>query len=69
MKYFLIYYENEKLYIEVNLQNTPLRQIIIDKKSQVRISWREDCLAEGELNINNLECKYEIIKYEKFEVV
>ncbi len=38
MKYFLIYYENEKLYIEVNLQNTPLRQIIIDKKSQVRIS-------------------------------
>lgn len=69
MQYFLITYENEKFYVEVDSQNTPLRQIIVDKKSQFHISCREDCLAEGEININDLEGKYEIIQCEKFEFV
>ena len=67
MRYLLICFENEQYWLEITEQLIALRQIIIDENLEIHISAREDCLAEGEIIIDELEGTYKEISQEEFD--
>ena len=72
MKYLLINYDDELIYIELDMKNIALRQIVIENnlEKKIHISCREDCLSEGEIDINQLvEYNCRLIKKEEFEII
>lgn len=68
MKYWLINFEEEQYWIEVTDENIALRQLI-KAKDVVKISCIEDCLAEGPVDIIELDGEVHEISMEEFEKV
>lgn len=69
MKYIFFTFENEKFYIELDFENIPLRQIIIDENAKVSVSCREHCLAEGKINTEEIGEEIKIIRQEDFDFI
>lgn len=71
MKYIYFEFEKEKFWIELGLDGVALRQIIINSENKVQISCFEDCLAEGSIEIEELEtcCPIENISLLEFQKV
>lgn len=67
MKYWFINFEEEQYWIEVADDNIATRQIIKDEDDIIRISCIEDCLAEGVIDVEDLEGEIIEISLEKFE--
>lgn len=67
MKYWFINFEEEQYWIEVADDNIATRQIIKEADDIIRISCIEDCLAEGVINIEDLEGEIIKISSEEFE--
>lgn len=67
MQYFKIYFENEKYWLETNEQLIAQRQVVVDADSNIHASCREDCLAEGIVEFNELEGTYKEILQDEFE--
>ncbi|MGB8454935.1 MAG: hypothetical protein WCD89_21730 [Anaerocolumna sp.] len=67
MKYWLINFEEEQYWIEVSDDNIALRQLVKDVGKAIRISCIEDCLAEGVIDVENLEGEIHEISMEEFE--
>ena len=68
MRYLLICFENEKIWLEINEQLIAMRQIILDENLEIHVSCREDCLAEGSIITDELEGTYKEISREDFEI-
>lgn len=66
MKYWVVYFENEQFWLELTEQLTAMRQIIIDENLGIHISAREDCLAEGEVIIDESQETYKEICRDEF---
>jgi ribosomal protein S1 len=69
MKYWFIDFEEEQYWIEVSDSNIALRQLVKEEGNVIRISCIEDCLAEGVIDIEELEGKILEISMEEFEKV
>lgn len=67
MQYLLVDFENEKYWLEINEQLIALRQIIVDEDSNIHVSCREDCLAEGIVELDELDGTYKEISQDEFE--
>lgn len=67
MQYLLINFENEKCWLEMNEQLIALRQVIIDENFHIHVSCREDCLAEGIVELDELDGTYKEILQDEFE--
>lgn len=67
MQYLLIDFDNEKYWLEMNEQLIALRQVIVDKASNIHVSCREDCLAEGIVQLDELDGTYKEILQDEFE--
>lgn len=67
MQYFKIYFENEKYWLETNEQLIAQRQVVVDEDSNIHASCREDCLAEGIVEFNELDGTYKEILQDEFE--
>lgn len=67
MRYIYFQLEKEEFYIELDNENYALRQIIIPYDNKTLISCRNDCLAEGQIDLDNLEGKISYIAKETFE--
>lgn len=67
MQYFKIYFENEKYWLETNEQLIALRQVVVDADSNIHASCREDCLAEGIVEFNELDGTYKEILQDEFQ--
>lgn len=69
MKYWFINFEEEQYWIEVEDDNIATRQIIKDKDDNINISCKEDCLAEGVINIEDFEGYIKEISLGEFEKI
>lgn len=67
MQYMLIYSECEEYWLEINEQLIAMRQIIIDGDSNIHVSCREDCLAEGIVEFGELDGTCKGISQDEFE--
>ena len=68
MKYICISYYQDKYYMELDDRNTALREIILhDQLSSFEISCFDDCLAEGEVDIYQIEGEILKLSKEYFE--
>lgn len=67
MKYWLINFEEEQYWIEVSDDNIAIRQLVKEVDNVIRISCIEDCLAEGEIDVDDLEGEIREISMEEFE--
>ena len=67
MKYWFINFEEEQYWIEVADDNIAMRQIIKNADDIIQISCIEDCLAEGVIDVEDLEGEIIEISLEKFE--
>lgn len=67
MQYMLIYLEGEEYWLEINEQLIAMRQIIVDGNSNIHVSCREDCLAEGIVEFGELDGTYKEISQDEFE--
>lgn len=67
MKYWFINFEEEQYWIEVTDDNIATRQIIKDADDIIRISCKEDCLAEGVIDVEDIEGEIIEISLEEFE--
>lgn len=67
MTYILLEFKNQKIYIEIDEKQNAVRQLNIDENCQSLLSCREDCLAEGEINVEDMEGDIEYISSEIFE--
>lgn len=66
MEYIYGKFENEEFWLELDEEYGAIRQMILSK-NKIQISFRDDCLAEGIVNIEELDGDFEIIAREKFE--
>jgi len=66
LKYIFFLHDNIEYWIEIHNEGYALRQII-SNNGMIQISCKTDCLAEGSINVFDLdgECKY--IDYNTFE--
>lgn len=69
MKYLLLIFDNEKYWFEIDDENFACRQIILDENGIYHISCIEDCLAEGQVVIENLDGKIFDLAKSEFEKV
>lgn len=69
MKYWLINLEEEQYWIEVTDDNIAIRQLVKEVGNVIRISCIEDCLAEGIVDVEELEGEILEISMEEFEKV
>lgn len=67
MKYLLIIFENEKMWIEVDEILIAIRQVVKNNNTKVDISCRNDCLAEGVIDIDDIDGICKEISKEEFE--
>ena len=67
MTYILLFFNNQKMYIELDKQQNAVRQINIDENCQSQLSCRNDCLAEGEIYEEDMDGDFEYISSEIFE--
>ena len=66
MKYSLIIFEDEEFWIELDDDGYADRQMIISN-TETLISCFTDCLAEGIVNLDELEGKIKSIDYQTFQ--
>lgn len=69
MKYLLLRLGEEKYWFELGNDNYVNRQIILDENKGLHISCLENCLAEGEINEEDLEGDIIILTQQEFEDV
>lgn len=69
MRYIYFQFEKEEFYIELDNEHCALRQIIISYDNKPLISCRNDCLAEGQIDSDNLDGKISYISKDTFEKV
>lgn len=69
MKYILFVYENEKYWIELDNDSFAVRQIILDENKVYHISCFEDCLAEGKIDLTELEGEIKKITESEFSFI
>ncbi len=68
MKYICVSYYQDKYYMELDEENTALREIILhDQLASFEISCFDNCLAEGEVNIDQIEGDILKLSKEYFE--
>lgn len=68
MQYICILFSQDKYYMELNDDNIALREIILHvDTSTFEISCFDDCLAEGEVDIHQIEGEILIISKEQFD--
>lgn len=68
MKYVCISHNNDKYLIELDEENTALREIILhEKTSSFEISCFEDCLAEEKVDISQIEGEITNLSKKAFE--
>lgn len=68
MKYIVICFEGQSIYIELDEQKNAVRQLNIDEDSVNHVSCREDCLAEGNIFKADIEGDFQYISGEDFEI-
>ncbi len=67
MTYILLCFKDQKMYIELDEQQNAVRQLNIDEHCQSQLLCREDCLAEGEIRVEDMDGDFEYISSEIFE--
>lgn len=69
MKYLLLKLNSERYWFELENENYVNRQIVLDENEEFHVSCMEDCLAEGQINEEDLKGDISIITREDFEDV
>lgn len=54
MQYFLLELEDEKYWLELDDNGYVTRQIVSDSRKELHVSCREDCLAEGTVDVEEM---------------
>lgn len=69
MKYILLESDDEKYWLELDDEGYAMRQIISDGNHEMHISCMEDCLAEGVIDVENLDGIYSNLSESEFSNV
>jgi len=69
MFYIFFQFDNEKFWIEMDKDCYAVRQIVCDEKTIYHISCIEDCLAEGKIDLKQLEAEIVYLTKEEFDTV
>lgn len=69
MKYLLLKSGKEKYWYELDDEGYANRQIVLDEHCQIHLSCLEDCLAEGPISEEDMDCNVINLSKSEFDIL